>query len=108
MRISDWSSDVCSSDLEDERDHRQRRAMRHKKREEMQLMPPETHDQNDRKTQDRQNAGRGEMAGEGEGVNPHKPQRQHAQQIGEQNEHEQRKDLRREQDRKSTRLNSNH
>src|SRR3546814_13067582 len=70
--------------------------MRHKKREEMQLMPPETHDQNDRKTQDRQNDGRGEMAGEGEGVNPNKTQRQHAQQIGEQNEHEQRKDIRRE------------
>src|SRR3546814_8567053 len=69
------------SDQEDERDHRQRRAMRHKKREEMQLMPPETHDQNDRKTQDHQNAGRGEMAGEGEGVNHHKRTEEHTAEL---------------------------
>src|SRR3546814_20542022 len=62
MRISDWSSDVCSSDL--------------------------------RKGQDREHAGDGEVARHRQGVHAADGKGHQSQQVTEQYEHEERKDVR--------------
>src|SRR3546814_10274805 len=86
MRISDWSSDVCSSDLldrRDERDHRPGGAVRNEQRKEMQLVAPETDDQNDREGQHRQHAGNGEVAGDRQRMQAAQRKRHHSQYVAE-------------------------
>jgi hypothetical protein len=77
----------------DEDRHRQRRAAGHEQREEVQPVLPEADDQHDREAHDRQHAGDGEVAGEGEGMHADQTQRHQAEQVGEQDEHEQREDV---------------
>ena len=67
--------------------------MGHEQREEVEAMLGEADDQDDREAHDRQYASGGEMAGEGKGVKPHQTQRQQAQKVSQQNEHEERKDV---------------
>src|SRR5687768_17280694 len=63
----------------------------------MESVAPETDDYDEREAQDREDARDAEMTGRGEGVIArHDPERQHAKQVGDQDEHEQRKEVGRE------------
>src|SRR3546814_20607125 len=97
MRISDWSSDVCSSDLldrRDERDHRPGGAVRNEQRKEMQLVAPETDDQNDREGQHRQHAGNGEVVVDRQGMKTAQRKGTHPQIVAKQMKNTDRKTVR--------------
>ncbi len=67
--------------------------MRHEQAEEFEPVLPEANPEHDRERHHREDAGDGEMAGKGEGVYADQPQWHQAEQIGEQNEHEQAEDI---------------
>src|SRR3546814_7892215 len=106
MRISDWSSDVCSSDLKAERADEERHqldrgdqpqqppggAVRDEEREEMQAVTPETDDQHDREAQDREKTGNREVARHGEGMQAEQAERHEADHVQHQDEHEEREE----------------
>src|SRR5690606_15135928 len=68
--------------------------MRYEEREEMQPVLPEANDQNDREAKDCKHTGYGEVAGEGKGVDANQTQRKQAQNVREQDKHEDREDVR--------------
>ena len=80
-------------DHEDQRHHQQRRAVRHEQAKKVQPVLPETNHQHDRNRDQSKHPGDGEMAGEGKRMQPDHAQRQQAEDIGKQDEHEQREDI---------------
>src|SRR5512139_2010299 len=78
----------------DQRNHDQRRTVRHEQRKEFQAVAPEADDQDDREAHDGEDAGDAEMAGRGERMEPrHDADRHQPEKVRDQDEHEQRKDV---------------